>query len=83
MGLVELKSNLHKLIDDISNESVLKAHHELLVRELELERDKIELSETHLAAINKGIKQIDNGEYYTHEEVMSKLKSKYPQLYTK
>ena len=85
MGLIELKENLHKLIDKVSNESVLKAHHELLIRELEHENegDSVELSEMHIAAINKGASQIKNGEFYTHEEVMSKLKTKYPQLHTK
>ena len=87
MGLIELKENLHKLIDQVNDESVLKAQYELLSKELALESDEdnsaVTLSEEERAAIQKGIDQIDQGEFYTHAEVKAKLKAKYPQLHTR
>ncbi len=84
MGLIELKENLHKLIDQVNNESILKTQYELLSKELALENDGIvNLSEEEKVAIQTGIDQIDRGEFYTHAEVKAKLKAKYPQLHTR
>lgn len=64
MSGVELKSSLHKLVDKISDESVLEAYLVLLAREVERENQKdfwIGLDEETKQSIENGLRNAENG----------------------
>lgn len=63
MSGVELKSSLHKLVDKISDESVLEAYLVLLAREVERENEKdfwTELDEGTKLSIENGLRDSEN-----------------------
>lgn len=65
MSGIELKSSLHKLVDKISDESVLEAYLVLLAREVERENQKdfwTELDEETKQSVENGLQDEENGD---------------------
>ena len=81
MSTVELKSNLHNLIDTINDSKTLNAIYTLLKKNSAASKtnqlDWDSLSHAEKIAIDKAIKQADNGELIPHNQVMKELKTKY------
>ena len=81
MSTIELKSSLHNLIDTINDSKTLKAIYTLLKKNSAASKtnqlDWDSLSDAEKKAIDKAIKQADNGELIPHDQVMKELKTKY------
>ena len=73
MQTAELKSHLHKLIDGISDNSVLQAVHTLLSKAAVSGDWWDELSEEDRKAIEIGLEQANNGELISHKQVMTEV----------
>ncbi len=74
MDAIELKSDLHKLIDKVNDMSILNAI-KIILNKQTLEVDFWEeLPLSIQESINTGIMQAENGEMKSHEEVMQKYK---------
>ena len=63
MSTIELRSNLHKLIDQINDDAVLQAHLTLLSRELTQQSGDFwdELSPIQQASIDRGLADLEAG----------------------
>ena len=82
MSTIELKLNLHSLIEGIENESLLKAIYVLITQKAEVkEKEEIwdELSEEIRKDINEALLESERGEGIAHEEVVKEIKTKYPE----
>jgi hypothetical protein len=83
METIELKSYLYELIDDIEDYNVLNAIY-LLLAKLQLKTEDSDfwddLPEHVKAGIEEGLAQAERGEGIPHNEVMKKIKAKYPQI---
>ena len=79
MNVVELKSDLHKLIDKINDTNILNAIKVILSKQAkESESDWWdELSEEERKSIEIGLAEADRGEVRPHEEVMEEIREKY------
>jgi predicted transcriptional regulator len=65
---LNLKNQLHTMIDLIKDESILNAIYTLLKKEWEVEEMYVTVSEAELQAIDEGLAQLENGEEYEHAE---------------
>ena len=76
MATYTLRYTIHKLIENIEDETILLDVLKLLEKKTEIEKkDWWDLiSEEEKAAIEEGIAQADRGEIIPHEEVMAKYK---------
>lgn len=73
MSVAELKTNLHQLIDDISDSKMLQAIYTLLSNKGEEKTDWWdELSVKEKASIERGLKNVKEGRVHSHSEVMKK-----------
>lgn len=75
MSTAELKLSLHNLIDDIDNETLLKAIYVLITQKAETKAnlDKwADFPESLKREIEEGLEQAKNGEVVEHQEVMKK-----------
>ena len=74
MDAIEIKSDLHNLIDKVNDISILNALKTILSKQtLEADFwDELPLSVQESA--KRGMMQVENGETRTHEEVMQKHK---------
>ena len=74
MSTLELRLNLHKLIDQISDDVVLQAHLTLLIREATQQPGDFwdELSPTQQASIDRGLADLAAGRRKTVSTVLSK-----------
>jgi predicted transcriptional regulator len=73
MDVLELRADLHNMIDKISDSSVLQAVKTLLSNQKASPVDWWEtIDESEKAEIELGLKQIEDGEVIPHEEVMEK-----------
>ncbi len=73
MSTLELKSSLHRLIDEVQDSKTLKAIHTLLSKKETIEVDFWdELPDAQKASVERGIAQADKGEFKSHKEVMKK-----------
>ncbi|TVR76562.1 MAG: hypothetical protein EA412_13295 [Chitinophagaceae bacterium] len=77
MDITELREKLHKHIERI-DEPFLKVLHAMLE---EYENSMSKLSEAEKKAVDKGIRDIENGKTYDHDDVMRQMREKYPELY--
>ncbi len=79
MDSIQLKTDLHRLIDQIEDSRLLQAVHMILAREVGQDQqvDWNHLSEAEKQAIGEGLEDIDNGHVSPHEEVMGRIKSKF------
>jgi predicted transcriptional regulator len=69
----KIKEKIHKLIEEIEDEGALQMLYDDAVEYTTQEETDEELSEEQWASIQRGLKQIEDGETYTHEEVMQHL----------
>jgi predicted transcriptional regulator len=73
MSTLQLKSELHILIDHLQDNDVLNAVKTLLGRSVNAEADFWdELSEIDKAEIKEGIKDIEEGRTYTYQDIFTK-----------
>ncbi|MFA9390707.1 MAG: hypothetical protein ACERKD_12920 [Prolixibacteraceae bacterium] len=75
----ELKSLIYKKLDEL-DEDGLKMVNEMVTQYLKKtngEEGWDSLSDEDKTAIEEGIRQIENGQYYTHEEVMERIHKKF------
>jgi hypothetical protein len=80
MGTIELKANLHDLIENIDDKNVLNAIYILLTKQLKIKPKADfwdELPENVKNDIEEAIKEADLGKVYTHESVVEEIKAKY------
>lgn len=78
MNALELKSDLHRLIDKINDVSILNAVKVLLAKESAIEEDWADsLSEDQKSELEESILEADQGKTITHEEAMKQIKSRY------
>jgi len=79
MTTIQVKSQLHQLIDTIDDRRVLNAIKLLLQKQVQAKENDfwenlpIEVKQS----IERGIEQADNGELISHETVMEEIKNKY------
>jgi predicted transcriptional regulator len=75
MDVIELRADLHNMIDKISDSNVLNALKILLSGKTAKQTDWWDtISEEERAEINQGLAEADRGELKSHEEVMAKYK---------
>ncbi len=75
METIELKLNLHNLIEKIENESLLKAIYIMITHKPVLSGNTIKFTDLPKALqeeIEEGLEQAEKGEFISHEEVMKK-----------
>ena len=75
MSTIELKLNLHNLIEKIENESFLKAIYVLITHKSALSENMIKFTDLPTALqeeIEEGLEQAEKGELISHEEIMKK-----------
>ena len=78
MDIVELRTDMHNMIDKISDSNVLNAIKTLLTGKTAIQSDSWdEVSEQDRKAIEEGLEQLDRGEYLTRSEVREKIQEKY------
>ena len=65
---LNIKHELHAMIDLIKDESILSAVYTILKKEWQAEEMYVSVSDVELQAIDEGLAQLDNGEEYSHEE---------------
>ena len=77
MNIVEkrdfIHSHLHQIDDEIINEMFDKVY-------AYMDKEGEEMSAELKSALNKGIESLDQGKSSSHEEVMARMKKKYPKL---
>ena len=75
MSTENIKQKIHQLIDELDDETALQMLYEDAV-EYKSASTVVDddLTEEQWADINKGLKQIENGETYTSDEVLQHLK---------
>jgi len=75
MDVVELRTDLHNMIDEITDRSVLNAVKTLLSDKSTANPDWwMTISEDERVEIEQGIAEAERGEVINHEEVMEKYK---------
>ena len=75
MDVIELRADLHNMIDKISDSNVLNALKTLLSVKTAKQTDWWDtISEEERAEIKQGLAEADRGELIPHEEVMAKYK---------
>ena len=80
METIELKKDIHKIVDNIDDSSILNAIKILLYSQIPQNTNVDfwdELPENVKGSINKGIEQAENNILTSHNEVMQNIKSKY------
>lgn len=75
MSTYNIKQKIHQLIDELDDEAALQMLYEDAVeyKTASTVTDD-DLTEEQWAEIDKGLKQIENGETYTSDEVLQHLK---------
>jgi predicted transcriptional regulator len=75
MDVIELRADLHNMIDKISDSNILNAVKTLLSGKTTKQADWWDtISEEERAEIEQGLAEADRGELIPHEEVMAKYK---------
>lgn len=69
MSTEEIKSLLHESIENIEDAKFLEVV-KILIETKYKTSPPLEISEKHKQILNESISQIENGEFYTNEEVM-------------
>ena len=74
MNTIELRSQLHQLIDRIEDDTVLQAHLVLLRREATVQTEDFwdELSPGQQASINRGLDDLQAGRKKSFSEILKK-----------
>lgn len=75
MDVIELRADLHNMIDKISDHNILNAVKTLLSGKTAKQADWWDtISEEERTEIEQGLAEADHGELIPHEEVMAKYK---------
>ena len=75
MNVTELRSDLHNMIDNITDSNILNAVKTLLAGKTATQTDWWNvISDEERAEIEQGLSEAERGEVITHEEVMAKYK---------
>ena len=75
MDVIELRTDLHNMIDKITDSNILSAVKTLLSGKTAKQTDWWDtISDEERAEIEQGLAEADRGEVIPHEEVMSKYK---------
>lgn len=74
MEALELKSDLHNLIDRVNDPAILSAVKAILSQQVEEPDFWDELPERVQKSVQRGIEQAARGETKTHDEVMNKYR---------
>ena len=75
MNVIELRSDLHNMIDKITDSNILNAVKTLLSERTSTQADWWDIiSDEERAEIEQGLAEADRGEVISHEEVMAKYK---------
>jgi predicted transcriptional regulator len=75
MNVTELRSDLHNMIDNITDSNILNAVKTLLAGKIATQADWWNvISDEERAEIEQGLSEAEKGEVITHEEVMAKYK---------
>ena len=75
MDVVELRTDLHNMIDKITDSNILNALKIILSSKSLSQADWWEtISDEERAEIEQGLKEAEKGELVSHEEVMTKYK---------
>lgn len=78
MKVVELRSDLHRLIDKVNDVSILNAIKVILAKETEKKSDWADtLSDELRTELEESILEADKGKTISHDEAMSKIKNRY------
>ncbi len=77
MNVVELKSDLHHLIDRINDKSILSAARTILSKQTEKTDWADLLSDNFRTELEASISEADKGNVISHEEAMQQIKSRY------
>ena len=78
MDVIELRTDLHNMIDKISDSNILNAVKTLLSEKATKQADWWdEISEDERKSIEEGLAEADRGDLIPHEQVMKELKSRY------
>ncbi len=78
MPTAEIKTDLHRLIDQVQDDAILQAVRTILARQAETETDfRDQLSEADKAAIHQGLDQLGRGESFSYEQVREAVRQKY------
>ena len=73
MDVIELRTDLHNMIDKITDSNILSAVKTLLTGKTAKQEDWWNtISDEERAEIEQGISEADRGEVISHEEVMGK-----------
>ena len=72
MDAIQLKTDLHNLIDKVNDTSILSAIKTILSKQTEEIDFWDELPSNVRESVKRGIEQADRGETKTHQEVMQK-----------
>lgn len=74
MSAIELKSELHRLIDEVDDETQLQTWLALLSGTSQPDEDEPELTPEWEARIQKSLQSFQEGRYITHEEMKKRAK---------
>ncbi len=77
MDAIELKSDLHNLIDKVNDTSILMTIRNILSKQTEESDWYDQLSESERKLIDQGLAEADSGDLIPHQEVMREVKAKY------
>ena len=77
MDVIEIKSDLHRLIDRVNDISILSTIKALLNKQVVADDFWDELPENVQESIEKGLKQSKDGNTIDHDVVMKEFKEKY------
>lgn len=82
MGKTELRSDLHKMIDGIEDDTTLGAIYAFLSGNKELPKSDwaSDLSEDAVTSILRGLQQETQGKVTSHEHVLAKHRKQFPHL---
>ncbi len=69
-----IKEQFHKLIEEIEDEALLQMLYDDAVEYTTKNDEDEDLTPEQIASIELGLKQIEEGKVYTHEEVMQHIK---------
>ncbi|MDR0802149.1 hypothetical protein [Fluviicola sp.] len=82
MSTVDLKLNLHRLIDGVSDNSVLAAVYTLLSKATANQNQEEdwynEFSDEAKASIERGLSDLKNGRMLSHEDAMKHFRQSFP-----
>ncbi len=79
MTTIQLKDELHQIIDSIDDVGILKAIRVLLQKQTKNTESDFwdDLPENVKESILRGLQQIENGETISHENVLQEIREKY------